>query len=488
MISHHITHRIIGWAFSSDIPIPVIQSPSIHPSIHPSSATLHKPDAAMVTISSRRRSQKQQACHPVQLVFSLLPWIVCSVVFLTCLLAWEDDDTRYEHASHASLLDIPVSNRKNVESTKIGNEVATESARISQFQQQNPKNLWVDNPNLPDWMKEYFSWHAEQLPSVTQSNWNSDNRRYLIVRCRREFKQCGGVSDRIKPLPLLLLAAYQSQRLIFIDWSIPYPLEEFLVPPVGGLNWTAPEWMRSATSQEPASNGKLCTQAGRLLEIVKETTIVVQTHMQDTFGGANQYNEIEGDNAFSNVYHDLFPVAFIPSLPVQKLIDAKAQSVGLIPGQYSTAHYRAEYGKEVKRHPVLQEPSFIQKMALNAVACASSIQPGDPIYFASDNMLALETVREFAKQENYPIITFDRQEKTPLKLDTTGNATISYPPSDYYSTFIDLYLAGNGKCVAHGRGGFGRFVNMLSFNSTCVTRHTKKFFPDTCNWTSARGH
>jgi hypothetical protein len=145
-------------------------------------------------------------------------------------------------------------------------------------------------------------------------------------------------------------------------------------------------------------------------------------------------------------------MVFIPSPPIQKLIDAKSQSVGLIPGQYSTAHFRAEYGKEVQRHPVLQTVSFIQKVALNAVACASFIQPGDPIYFASDNMLALETVRDFAKQQNYPIITFDRQEKTPLNLDKSENETISYPPSDYYSTFIDLYLAGNGKCVAHGRG------------------------------------
>jgi hypothetical protein len=116
-------------------------------------------------------------------------------------------------------------------------------------------------------------------------------------------------------------------------------------------------------------------------------------------------------------------------------------------------------------------------MALNAVAQLVRL-----VHFTSDNMLALETVRDFAKQENYPIITFDRQEKTLLNLDNTGNETISYRPSGYYFTFIDLYLAGNGKwCVAHGRGGFGQFANMLSINSTCVKRHTKSFFPNTCN-------
>jgi hypothetical protein len=393
----------------------------------------------MVDIRSRKRPQKQKQPTLVVLI-SLLPWIVCSVVGLALLNSLEDGDTRYEHASHASLLDIHVSYQKKVKST---------SARIPHLQHHNAKKLWAGDPNLPDWMKDYFSWHAQQLPLVTQSNWKSENRRYLLLRCYQQDHRCGGVSDRIKPLPLILLAAYQSQRLVFIDWSVPHRLEEFLVPPVGGFNWTAPEWMRDAILLE---NRTLCTRAGLLLEIANMTATVVQTHLQDTFGGAQQYNEIEGGNAFNEIYHHIFPMVFIPSPPIQKLIDAKSQSVGLIPGQYSTAHFRAEYGKEVQRHPVLQTVSFIQKVALNAVACASFIQPGDPIYFASDNMLALETVRDFAKQQNYPIITFDRQEKTPLNLDKSENETISYPPSDYYSTFIDLYLAGNGKCVAHGRG------------------------------------
>ena len=76
--------------------------------------------------------------------------------------------------------------------------------------------------------------------------------------------------------------------------------------------------------------------------------------MHDNFGGANQYNEMEGDIPFSNIYHDLFQVAFTPTPPIQKLIDSKSKTVGLVPGQYSTAHYRADYGKEVQRHPILQ--------------------------------------------------------------------------------------------------------------------------------------
>lgn len=79
-------------------------------------------------------------------------------------------------------------------------------------------------------------------------------------------------------------------------------------------------------------------------------------------------------------------------------------------GQYSVAHYRAEYGREVDRHPKLREPSFIQTIAFNAVKCAIQLRPGDPIYFASDNMIALDAIRRIAAYTKYPILTFDREE------------------------------------------------------------------------------
>ena len=48
------------------------------------------------------------------------------------------------------------------------------------------------------------------------------------------------------------------------------------------------------------------------------------------------------------------------------------------------------------------------------------------------------------------------------------------------STFVDLYLAGNGNCVTYGRGGFGRFASLLSFNVSCNVKHVKNFFPQDC--------
>jgi hypothetical protein len=161
-------------------------------------------------------------------------------------------------------------------------------------------------------------------------------------------------------------------------------------------------------------------------------------------------------------------------------MDRKMKAANLVPGQYAVAHYRAEYGKEVKRHPKLREPGFLQAAAHNAVRCASELQPGAPIYFASDSAFAMENVKQWADGLNYPVIQFERTEAKPLALDDMGNETHPNKPSDYYSTFVDLYLAGNGNCLTYGRGGFGRFASMLSYNVSCSRKHTKAFFPVNC--------
>jgi hypothetical protein len=338
-------------------------------------------------------------------------------------------------------------------------------------------------------MKDYFDWHVQQKQRLTLTNWNDTNHfRYLILRCYRIDERCGGVSDRLKPVPLMLLAAARAQRLLLIHWDRPSPLQDFLTIPKGGFSWTAPDWMSPQLLHlGQTKQVLLLTRAQNLLNRTKDSSHwMVHAHIHDTRGGATQYDEIFGPNAFAEVYHDLFRVFFQPAPALQGLMQRTLQattsintSTFLIPGDYSVAHYRAEYGREVARHPKLTEPSFLKHVALNALRCASELQASTrkPIYFASDSPIALETVRQLAVKLNYPILTFDRTEKVPLKLDDCTNTS---QPSDYYSTFVDLYLAGNGKCVTYGRGGFGRFASLLSFNVSCSKKHVERFFPSTC--------
>jgi hypothetical protein len=344
--------------------------------------------------------------------------------------------------------------------------------------------LWHNHPNIPTWLQDYMAWHhhvvTTELRPETKHRYN-----YLVLRCYSFDERCGGVSDRLKPVPLLLLAASQSKRIFFIHWyKRPCALEEFLQPPPRGLNWSVPTFLQDDFLGQ--KKGAI-TRAGVLLRAAGSAEgWIKHVHIHDAQGGSVQYDQVHGPDSFQTVFHDVFQMLFHPSHRLQTVIAEKMDHHRMVPGRYSVAHYRAEYGREVSRHPKLTEPSFIRNIAMNALRCAMELQPGDPIYFASDNMIALQTVQRIAEFTKYPIVTFDREESVVLRLDDTGvnytndDAPVRYEPKDYYSTFVDLYLAGQGDCTVFGRGGFGRFANLLSYNASCALKHVKQFFAVPC--------
>lgn len=353
-------------------------------------------------------------------------------------------------------------------------------------------NIIVDNSTFKihsiSWIQDYHEYHSEVVRNLTPDNWR--NFKYLVLRCYRKDERCGGLSDRLKPIPLVLLAAQRSGRILLIDWDRPCDLQNFLKPPKRGFQWIPPGFLAPVLRSSTSTN--IVTRASQLVSKAKEEPLIIFTHLHDFHGGETQFDEEFGVGSFQAIYHDLFRLFFAPAEDVKILmnrhllgtkvsynhpISASKEGI-LVEGQYSVAHYRAEYGKEIQRHPILSKPEFLQKVAINAIRCASELQTSRvPIYFASDNPLALNTVRRLASDVNYPIITFHRAEDVPKHLDSYDNET---RPSDYYSTFVDLYLAGSGRCVTYGRGGFGRFASLLSFNATCNSKHVKQFFPSTC--------
>ena len=116
----------------------------------------------------------------------------------------------------------------------------------------NVSYIW-DEPSvqIPQWMKRYLRWHHHVRFAI--SNNPSDlagtilpegkHLRFLVMHCMASDAHCGGVSDRLKPLPFILRNAYYSKRLLLIYWNRPGPLEEFLLPPRGGMDWRIPRWM-----------------------------------------------------------------------------------------------------------------------------------------------------------------------------------------------------------------------------------------------------
>jgi hypothetical protein len=111
-------------------------------------------------------------------------------------------------------------------------------------------NLWDDNmefESLPRWMKSYFDWHKHKRKTWTPDSWESE--RWMIMQCLAGHdRKCGGTADRLKPIPWALRVAYQTKRILLIRWTRPVKLEEFLVPPKGGMDWRVPEWMADIVS------------------------------------------------------------------------------------------------------------------------------------------------------------------------------------------------------------------------------------------------
>ena len=129
-------------------------------------------------------------------------------------------------------------------------------------------NLWARSAKIPVWMKRYFKWHKQQrVHNLNPENWKS--MRFLVMECLRHHPKCGGTSDRLvslcrdvltlrkgrrrshflagltqKPLPTLVRLAATTKRLLLIHWTRPCRLEEFLLPPRGGVDWRVPDWLR----------------------------------------------------------------------------------------------------------------------------------------------------------------------------------------------------------------------------------------------------
>lgn len=159
-------------------------------------------------------------------------------------------------------------------------------------------------------MKHYFDWHRIQTARVTSTNWwqtttttNTNPRRYLIVRCLKHDR-CGGLSTRLKPLLVFVAMAAHTQRILYIRWEHPYPLEYFLLPQA--INWTVPDYIQQelqrydrviqpGKSQQP-KQGMLVSRAYFVgpsflqnhLRASVNTTIV-ETGLQLSDGGARLY-------------------------------------------------------------------------------------------------------------------------------------------------------------------------------------------------------
>jgi hypothetical protein len=355
---------------------------------------------------------------------------------------------------------------------------------------------WAYSDNLPKYIKDYLDWHVDQTNSITDAERQQEKQaRYLVVQCLKEFPRCGGLSDRLRPLPVYIYAAIQMKRILLFQWTKPCQLEEFLTPPPCGINWTVPSWLPTPNRTHPniVNFGKLqdALFIARTAE-EKILTIKIQWPPEDAYNKliSQFYNDTV--YAYTKVYRHLFHSFFTLTQPIQSVVDQQMARLGLTAGSYTSIHVRARHpnsgfyamGNRHVDKTIDKEGGFVLpqeegiykekiRMTLQeAFSCAYSLHSNiddtqkKVIYFASDSHhLNNYVIQQTGVKLNptYSIVALNHSVE-PLHLDVPGK-TIRMP-SDFYLAFVDLWILSHSKCILYGAGRFGIFASYISTNKS----------------------
>ena len=202
---------------------------------------------------------------------------------------------------------------------------------------------------------------------------------------------------------------------------------------------------------------------------------VLRTRFQAGHSGSEWYNEQllieEKEPSFEQVFHDVWRLSFTPATPIRTILQNEMERMDLVPGQYTSIHLRALYNTD--KRPA----ELIMTWTENAIRCASHLQPNIKSYFfTSDSADARAFAMTYGGPRSLTVGTRTPNPDPPLHLDKASSSSrpddmkrqIQRPASDFYDTFVDLYLLASGSCVTYNVGGFGKWASLISQNSSCV--------------------
>lgn len=346
------------------------------------------------------------------------------------------------------------------------------------------------NRSETQWIRDYLYWHREMRKAFPEETLldNPEGPNVTIVYLD-PGTQKGGLTDRMKSLGHVLQRAYREQRVILFKWyDGPLPLESFLVPNI--LNFTVPSHTTTATAEQLQASYE---QEGGKVKLVKFV------------------------NQFGNYLHPygvIWHAIFQPSAPVKEAIDDTMTTLGLVAGKFDAVHCRighpAYRNKEKYDNPkdrvVDQEGGFkfegtnrvrTMSTAIHGIQCAewvarqqtvfndSTIDSNTKrsIYFYADSPDLIRTVvtpssLKARGEEQLSLVEELKKLGSEIKIVGRTNAFIAHlenrksdTPSDaFMSTFVDLYIAAQARCIAMGVGRFAYMAAKLS-GTSCWTRH-----------------
>ena len=99
---------------------------------------------------------------------------------------------------------------------------------------------------------------------------------------------------------------------------------------------------------------------------------------------------------------------------------------------------------------------------------------------AADTLIAIQMAMAYAEHHNVSLVsaTHDRE---PLHIEFFNKSDPDLKPEHFYDGFVDMYIMAATRCVAHGKGGFARWGQILGYNSSCTHAHNG-FKSSACEW------
>lgn len=328
--------------------------------------------------------------------------------------------------------------------------------------------------DVPDWVQTYVAWHKEQR----LHHLHDPETKFITVTCHKNYA-CGGLSDRLRALPYFLLAAHKMQRVLFIHWQ-KFSLEDFLVPPVGGLDWRLPEEFQDLGDAQPWRQPK-CENwdKHRPCNLWDQTDPTYFTKKNIIINAREDlYSEIK-DEYFSTPrmqdgsYGAIMNIFFGPSVGVNQQFRETMKKLNLKPRQYLAAHFRDRYPYLPDRTAKMT-PIHKHHILHNSIHCVvhKSGQKDLPVYFTSDkvqNLYYLLNESPYAAQNNPPVKVVGIENLNRDNIDEGVDYSIK-KPQDFYSVFVDMLIFAHSRCVSYGQGGYGLFGARMA-DERCMIQH-----------------
>jgi hypothetical protein len=336
-------------------------------------------------------------------------------------------------------------------------EVATAALRWARPAARDAASEWAGNAAAAAAVRaKSRAWSAQRGRAET---------RFLVGRLVRDGWEKGGLGDRLRGLVSLYWAAYQTDRVLLIEWSDPRPLRETLEPAGHDWHYDGPcessvrewnvfelLWLRLWRVPISAARWQ------RLLALSRDRPerVLCAYNNFPYFGG--------GVPEFPSVHpHVLRGIAlqalFRPSQELEGAIAAMRAAAGLAPGQpYTAMHFRLG-GPNVMDQVIAHEED-----ARRFHSCATSLRPGLPLLLFSDTMQGRASMRSFepapAAVEGGTVFHIDRTKGAPEAEERRGNLV----------TFASFFLLSRASCLVISNSGLSVLALLMGLNTTTGSR------------------